>query len=207
MLALDLRRRVRRVVRPVIGAVLDRVLRIDTVIAPAGEGTAAGYQPSDWMNVVFGLQGCAIDDDAAFIDLGCGKGRALYVASWYPFRRLIGVEIDPELARVARQNVATARAPRRFREATVLEADARTVALPAGLRVAYLFNPFRGDVFQLVARRLRAHADAHRRPIRVIYANPVEAEALQRVGFVPVYATSHGHVTVFDYTPRPRRFG
>ena len=37
--------------------------------------------------------------DFTFIDLGSGKGRTLLLASDYPFRRIIGVELLSELTR------------------------------------------------------------------------------------------------------------
>jgi hypothetical protein len=43
--------------------------------------------------------------DFTFIDLGSGKGRALLMASAYPFKRIIGVEFMPELHRVAQENI------------------------------------------------------------------------------------------------------
>ena len=42
----------------------------------------------------------------SFVDVGSGKGRALLLASDYPFREIIGVELSPELDRVARANIA-----------------------------------------------------------------------------------------------------
>src|SRR3984957_17090364 len=41
-----------------------------------------------------------------FVDLGSGKGRALLLASDYPFREIIGVELSPELDQIARANIA-----------------------------------------------------------------------------------------------------
>ncbi len=41
-----------------------------------------------------------------FVDVGSGKGRALLLASDYPFRKIIGVELSPELDRIARANIA-----------------------------------------------------------------------------------------------------
>ena len=41
-----------------------------------------------------------------FLDIGSGKGRGLLVASEYRFRKVIGIELHPALATVARQNVA-----------------------------------------------------------------------------------------------------
>ncbi|HET9086661.1 MAG TPA: class I SAM-dependent methyltransferase, partial [Acidobacteriaceae bacterium] len=37
-----------------------------------------------------------------FIDVGCGKGRALLLAQRYRFHQLVGLEISPELAQIAR---------------------------------------------------------------------------------------------------------
>jgi len=45
--------------------------------------------------------------DYAFIDLGCGKGRVTTVASEFPFREVIGVELSTALAATARANAAT----------------------------------------------------------------------------------------------------
>jgi len=41
-----------------------------------------------------------------FLDIGAGKGRGLLVASEYRFRKVVGIELNPALAAVARQNVA-----------------------------------------------------------------------------------------------------
>src|SRR5271170_4175507 len=41
-----------------------------------------------------------------FVDLGSGKGRALLLASDYPFSEIIGVELSPELDLIARSNIA-----------------------------------------------------------------------------------------------------
>ena len=38
-----------------------------------------------------------------FIDIGSGKGRALLMAADYPFRRILGIELLPDLHRVARR--------------------------------------------------------------------------------------------------------
>jgi predicted O-methyltransferase YrrM len=40
-----------------------------------------------------------------FIDFGSGKGRALWMASEYPFRQLIALEFSPELHRIAEANI------------------------------------------------------------------------------------------------------
>src|SRR5262249_45426157 len=44
-------------------------------------------------------------NDFVFIDAGCGKGRALLLASMFPFARIVGVEISPVTAEIARKNL------------------------------------------------------------------------------------------------------
>src|SRR5271166_837033 len=44
--------------------------------------------------------------DFVFIDLGSGKGRTLLMASDYPFRRIVGVELLPALHRAAQENLS-----------------------------------------------------------------------------------------------------
>jgi predicted RNA methylase len=157
------------------------------------------YQASYWLSVVVGMRGIQIGGEDVFVDFGCGKGRALYLACWYPFHQVIGVECDPQLASVARRNMAQARGPRSLRTVQIIDADARFVELPDNLRVAFFFNPFRGAVFRTVAERLKNHADKRQSPLRVIYANPTERGALLELGFVVVRESEH--CSVFDYLP------
>jgi tRNA1(Val) A37 N6-methylase TrmN6 len=50
------------------------------------------------------IQSCPDLSKASFVDLGCGKGLPLVVATEYPFQRVLGVELAPELCVVARHN-------------------------------------------------------------------------------------------------------
>src|SRR5260370_23850643 len=46
-------------------------------------------------------------EDYSFVDLGCGKGRAVMMASQFHFREVVGVELHAGLARIAEANLAT----------------------------------------------------------------------------------------------------
>jgi SAM-dependent methyltransferase len=93
--------------------------------------------------------------DATFIDFGCGKGRAVIVASSYAFRSVIGVEYDHDLVMIARRNVAICSAA-----VDVIEADAATWPLPSGPLLAYFNNPFGPPVHTVVLERLTTHKAA-----------------------------------------------
>ncbi len=118
----------------------------------------------------------------AFVDLGCGKGRALVIASERPFRRVIGVEIAAELAGAAAVNAQAIRTkyPRRP-EIEVLQADAATFVLPPGPLVLFLYQPFEMPVMRAVAASLAKSLAASPRPAIVIYVFPVLRRAFDRL--------------------------
>ena len=90
-----------------------------------------------------------------FLDYGSGMGKALLLAARLPFRRVTGVELAPELHKVAECNISTWRLPnqRCFDVCSVL-ADASTWPLPAGDCLLFFFNPFREPLLRAVLQRI-----------------------------------------------------
>ena len=138
-----------------------------------------GVPPSRLRNAVAQWREVAGDrpiGEYAFFDVGCGKGRAVMLASEMGFRECAGVELDPGLAAVARRNLAAweqtgkARSPVR-----IVEGDATEVALPELPLLVYVYNPFRGRVVRRMLRRLEAHAGARIGELDLIYLVPNEA--------------------------------
>ena len=115
-----------------------------------------------------------------FLDLGCGKGRAVLMATELPFREVIGVEIHPGLAGVAGENLRRWQAAGKSRSpARIVCGDATETELPAGPCLLYLFNPFARPVVERLARRLASRFADRKGMLDVIYFNPEEAEAFE----------------------------
>jgi SAM-dependent methyltransferase len=113
-------------------------------------------------------------DGFTFIDLGSGKGRTLLMASEYPFRRIVGVEILAELNEIAQQNIA--RYKSEGQKCFAIEScagDARRFEFPLEPIVLYLFNPFPEHVLREVLANLHQSVTAHPRELYVIYHNLV----------------------------------
>lgn len=133
--------------------------------------------------------------DFTFIDLGAGKGRTLLMASDYPFRRIIGVELLPELHRVAQANIASYKSESQkcFR-IEAIRGDARDFEFPAEPAVLYLFNPLPESGLRRVIANLSGSLLVHPRPVYVLYHNPVlehvlaASPMLEKLGSSPVYA-------------------
>jgi SAM-dependent methyltransferase len=105
-----------------------------------------------------------------FVDLGAGKGRALLMASDYPFQRIVGVEFMPDLCRAAQKNIANYSSDRQ--KCGLIEAicmDARDFQFPGGPLVVYLFNPFSEPTFANVLANLLRSVEQAPRPVYIAY--------------------------------------
>jgi SAM-dependent methyltransferase len=120
-----------------------------------------------------------------FIDLGCGKGRAVLLASEYNFKRVVGVEFAQELAEIARRNVRSYRNPRQVcRNLEVVAGDATLYSLPAEPIVLFLFNPFVGPPMQEVIENTQRSLEQHPRPFTLLYGNPTQEKLWDAVPFL-----------------------
>ena len=117
-------------------------------------------------------------DTYTFVDLGCGKGRALLVAAERGFSRLVGVEISPELARIAQAN--TAREPRIH----VQQGDAARFPFPDEPLVIFLYHPFLPPVLRKVLRNLERTRAGSAHPVFLLYANPAYQKVVARFPFL-----------------------
>jgi SAM-dependent methyltransferase len=141
------------------------------------------YTASAWSWTRRALNGRAVTGDDVFLDLGCGKGRVLWLAARdYPFGRVVGVERSEELAATARGNLEANRARLQARDVVVDVADAVAYDVPDDVTFAYMFNPFEGDVFRRALANLIASLDRRPRKVTLIYANPTMAAAVAESG-------------------------
>ena len=121
-----------------------------------------------------------------FVDLGCGKGRALVVATELGFGAVLGVEFARELVDTAKNNLRTIGA----RSASIIHGDAAEFQFPNGDLVVFLYNPFGRPVIERVAANL-ARSDAAK--LYVIYQKPVHAAQLDASGLLEFIGSPPGY--------------
>ena len=134
-------------------------------------------------------------NEFSFVDLGSGKGRTLLMASEYPFRRIVGVELIAELHRAAEQNIRDYRSPTQCCvQIESMLADAREFELPTEPLVLYLFNPLPERAFSEVLLRVEKSLERVPRAVWIVYQNPLleqvigECAIFVRVGGTEQYA-------------------
>ena len=141
-------------------------------------------------------------DAYTFVDVGAGKGRAMLTASLHPFREVVGIEINPTLAGVARANL------RRFADhpgasplapVTLIQADALEAPLPSTPTVGFLFHPFEAPVLRRFLARVERHFAQRPGSFDLLYVNAEHAAVLDRNtaftrlfnGMIPMSAEDH----------------
>jgi SAM-dependent methyltransferase len=138
------------------------------------------YQPTDAALFREMMASLPIDfSQFTFVDLGSGKGRTLLMASDYPFRRIIGIEILPELHKVAQENLS--RYASETQKCFALETicgDATDFPFPTEPLVIYFFNPLPEAGLKRVWARLESSLKAHPRPVYALYHNPLLEQVL-----------------------------
>ena len=155
------------------------------------------YQPTDpalFREMLTSLLQAAPEIDLrefTFIDVGSGKGRALLMASDYPFRRILGIELLPELHRVAQENIARYKSDsQQCFAAESICGDARNLVFPPEPMVLYLFKPLPEAGLVELLKTLEDSLREHPRAVYVVYHNPLLADAMvARSGFRKLMST------------------
>ena len=128
-------------------------------------------------------------EDYTFIDLGCGKGRAVLLASLRPFRRVVGIELNPQLAAIAQRNVE------RFQEMgeircpiNIQTGDATRPSLPVGPALLFLYNSFAEPLVVQLADYLTQSGIGD--CIDLIYQNAEFADVFAQSGYQQLWKDS-----------------
>jgi SAM-dependent methyltransferase len=173
----------------------DHVYGVDT------EGIIHGlrYQPTSIKHFELAVRQIPEPLDAwSFVDIGSGKGRAVLLALAYPFRRVIGIELDPGLHTIARANLGRYRGLRQCREVELLCGDGRKTPLPPGDVVIFFYNSFEGEPFRHLLDHIETSLREAPRRLLLLYSNPVEREAVEgRPAFTRLFEGSSSHDVIW----------
>jgi SAM-dependent methyltransferase len=162
----------------------------------------AAYQPTHPKFAFDILGGLGIDyRKYAFIDIGSGKGRTLFVAAEYPFEKIIGVEFAEELHNIALRNARNFRSrTQKCQEIECVLIDASRYAFPPMPTVFFMFNPFRPPVLIPVLRKLNQSLVEAPRDVILIYVGAFHAHLIQRE--TKLRQVQEGpHHKMFRFTP------
>lgn len=126
------------------------------------------YQPctSQLKKVLKKLSVCEED---AILDIGCGKGKAMYLMSCFPFRKIQGYDLSEELVRIANANFQKLG----LKNCEAFQADAMEFTEYDDFNYFFIFNSFPREVFEIMMEHLMKSMERRPRKVRFIYLNPV----------------------------------
>jgi hypothetical protein len=110
-----------------------------------------------------------------FLDYGAGMGRAMILAATYPFKRVVGVDIAPELTAIANDNFARCRSKLRCQDLSITTSDATLYEIPRDATLFYIANAFNGQVLAAVLRRIRTFAASAPTPVLLVCNVPARS--------------------------------
>lgn len=147
--------------------------RVDTAPElPQPTGEYNSYEPLSYSCIHRALNSVMIRaGNDVLLDYGCGLGRIVSSASRYPFRRVLGVEINSQLAEQSRLNAARVRNP--VAPVEILNVNATQYAVPRDVSVVFMFNPFTGKALHMTAQRVFDSLAEQPRRLTLIYVNPL----------------------------------
>lgn len=143
----------------------------DLDVDPEQKADLIGYEATPVSVLRRLLQALPIDHHRyALVDYGSGKGRVLLLASEYPFRSIVGVELSQSLHETAVKNIDQwRRKPRAGQDIRSLHLDATQYELPNEPLVLFFFTPFLEPVLRRIVARIQSHLSTTGQDLWILY--------------------------------------
>jgi hypothetical protein len=154
------------------------------------EAEMVAYQPTPSRHIFDLLRRSRLGEGDVLLDVGSGLGHVALLAAICTRARSVGIEVEGEYVKCARQSAADLGLER----VTFVEADARQADFSGGT-VFYLYTPFRGEMLREVLERLRS--EGARREIRVGTFGPCTEVVAREPWLREEGEVAEGRVAVF----------
>jgi SAM-dependent methyltransferase len=109
-----------------------------------------------------------------FVDIGCGRGRVLFVAENEGYNELLGLDLDEELVYEAKKNSKTYKLKRKESSLRFLCVNAIEHKYEDRKTIYFMFNPFNESVLKKVLAGISAAGASES---LIVYMNPLYKNA------------------------------
>lgn len=118
-----------------------------------------------------------------FLDIGCGKGRALCMAAHYGFIRLSGIDFAKEMVDAAEKNLQHTKEQFALMDYKLSWQDVSLFEIEDGVSTIFLFNPFDELLMKKVVQQVSVSLKKAPRQLYVLYSSPRHEELFFNAGF------------------------
>ncbi len=124
-----------------------------------------------------------------FLDIGCGKGRAVCVAAHHGYTKITGLDFSKQLCEDALTNLQNTKKELPSIQYEIITKDAINFEIPADVDCIFLFNPFDVVIMTAVVSNIMESVKEYPREITVAYANPLYEGIFLEEGFIEIFHT------------------
>lgn len=166
---------------------------------------ATVYMPASYLLLEDVFAKLPVDQRNHFLDIGCGKGRAICVAAYNGFNKVTGIDFSNEFCTIAKENLKHIKIVFNDLDFSIINKDAAIVEIPADVDCIFFFNPFDQVIMKAVAKNIQNSYKKNPREIHIIYLNPLYKKELLQIGFKEIYYTCKMRLleAVILYIPGP----
>jgi SAM-dependent methyltransferase len=122
-----------------------------------------------------------------FLDIGCGKGRAMCVAAAFGFQQVTGIDFAKEMIDAAEKNLLATKEQYPSLSYHLVWGDISTLEIGKQVQTVFLFNPFDEVLIKTVLQKIEASLKSYPRDLYVLYASPRHEECFFNAGYDVLY--------------------
>ena len=122
-----------------------------------------------------------------FLDIGCGKGRALCIAAHSGFKQVTGLDFSKTLCDAAKENLIKTRHQISGLHFKIINNDAFYFEIPGDVDCIFLFNPFDEIIMSAVVNNIFESLHSNPRKIKIIYVNPLHKDLFLKAGYTETW--------------------
>lgn len=145
------------------------------------------YMPVSYSLMEEVLQQLPIAARNHFLDMGCGKGRALCMAAHHGFKQVTGLDFAKDLCDIAKENLALVKQDIPAIEFRVINNDAFYFEIPGNVDCIFFFNPFDEVIMSAVVNNIFKSLQHNPRKLHIIYVNPLHKEQFIKAGYTETW--------------------
>ena len=116
-----------------------------------------------------------ISRESVFLDIGCGAGRALFMAAAFRPRKVIGLELDAKAFSMLERNYNHYRFYKK--NIKLINVDAAQYEF-TDETIVYMFNPFGPDTLREVLKNLLLSIERNPRQVTIAYTNARHSDVI-----------------------------
>jgi len=132
-------------------------------------GDEKRYQATNYDRIIKIINYLKLKENDVFVDLGCGKGRVILLASTKKIKKVIGIELRKSMVDIARKNINNFKFKKTPIE--IFHCDAANYNFKEET-VFFMFHPFEWKTLKIVLNNIKKSLIENPRKIHIVYHSP-----------------------------------